>query len=114
MTFSFRDAERRLWLEGAAAYRDLMHPDAIMIFAMAPPILVGAEIVKSLEGAPRWDAITLRNVREADAEGTHVFAYTGRAERKGADAYVAACLSVWVDTSDGWRILSHQHTPLDA
>lgn len=109
MGFSFRDAERRLWLEGQDAFRDLLHREAVMVLPMPHPILKGKSIEASLEGIPRWDEVTFRSVNETDAGSTHVFAYEASGVR-GEQHYECACLSVWVEGSDGWRLISHSQT----
>lgn len=113
MSFEFRDAERRLWLDGADAYRDLLHPDAIMVFPTDPPILNGTAILAAVDAGPRWIEVIFRNVREASSGSAHIFAYHAEATRDGrAIPYRAACLSAWTEETDGWRLLSHQQTPL--
>ncbi|MBT8424214.1 MAG: nuclear transport factor 2 family protein [Silicimonas sp.] len=114
MTFSFRDAERRLWLEGAEAFRDLLHDDAVMTLAMPGPVMSGDAIHDSIRDLPRWDDVTFRSVREADHIATHVFAYEAEGRRDGQNLYRAACLSVWANGDDGWRLIAHSQLPGDA
>lgn len=109
--FSFRDAERRLWLEGADAFRDFLHAEALMALPARPPILAGDAILASLEGMPGWDDVTFRSVRESRAGDSHAFAYEAEGAR-GDDTYRAACLSVWTLGDDGWRLLTHSQTPV--
>jgi Domain of unknown function (DUF4440) len=113
MTFSFRDAERRLWLEGADAFRDLLHADAIMTLPMPNPVLSGRAILDSIKDLPRWDEVTFRSVRESSRDNAHVFAYEAEGRRDGHDPYRAACLSVWTRETDGWRLAAHSQLPND-
>lgn len=114
MSFDFRSAEERLWLDGRDAYVDLMHPDAVMIFPFDPPILQGKEILDRLSSSPRWIDVTFRSVHEVEVGVTHAFAYHAEAIRDGsAQPYRAGCLSVWAEGEDGWRLISHQQTPLE-
>jgi len=103
--------ERRLWLEGADAYADLMAPRCIMAFA-AMGVLEDAAIVESLRGAPRWAAINMtQQVMAEPAEDVIILAYTAQARRDGAEPYSALCTSTYLRLDGQWRIAQHQQTP---
>ncbi len=107
------EAEERLWLEGAEAYADLLHPACVMAFVPPVGILRGEEIGRSLEGAPRWEAVAMteRTLARPD-EGTSVLGYRARGRRAGSEPYEAFCTSTWRRGADGWRIVQHQQTPI--
>lgn len=104
--------ERRLWLEGADAYEALLHGDCVMAFPAPVGLLKGADIVRSLENAPRWDSVSMDETVARTAEGTVVLGY--RAEgRRGMDTpYRAYCTSTYRLCDGQWRLIQHQQTPV--
>lgn len=103
--------EERLWLEGAEAYRALLHPDCLMAFP-GVGILRGEGILRSLEGAPRWSAVTTEErVLARQDEETLVLAYRATGSRAGAAPYKAWCTSTWRHAPAGWQMIQHQQTP---
>lgn len=103
--------ERRLWLEGADAYSDLMSDACVMIFGPMG-IMQRAAILESLQQAPRWTAVSFHEEIIASNTKTAVLAYRTIASRDGAKEYSALCCSTYVLDGGGWKILAHQQTPL--
>lgn len=103
--------EERLWLEGAAGHRALMHPDCVMAFPGAG-ILRGAAILKGLEGAAPWRRVTLSAQAETRHPGIAVLAYRAEAWRDGAEPWRALCTSVWRQGDSGWQLIQHQQSPV--
>lgn len=103
--------ERRLWLDGAPAYRQLMHPDVLMVFPMPGGPLDHDAVLSSLEGVPRWSEVHFADRRVTDLGATRILVYTAEA-RRDADTYSAGCASVWTRSDAGWRLVLHQQTPL--
>jgi hypothetical protein len=98
--------EERLWLEGAEAYAELVHPEAVMAFP-GVGVLAGPAIARSLEGAPRWRSVEMSARRTAQpSPGVTVLAYRARGEREGAAPYEAWCTSTWV----AGQLVQHQQT----
>lgn len=103
--------ERGFWLRGAEAFRERMLEDAVMVFPLPTGILTGAAILDGLEGAPRWEAVELRDVETRLVGDTAILAYRAAARRGDAPPYRALCLSVHVTLGRVWRLAAHQQTP---
>jgi hypothetical protein len=103
--------ERRLWLEGEAAYREHMAETCVMVFGHVG-ILSDKQILKSLEGVPRWSDVSFSGeVTAAAANDVRVLAYRAAAWRDGAEPYSAYCSSTYVRGRRGWQLVQHQQTP---
>jgi len=113
MTFDFKSAEKRLWMEGKDAFRELMRDDCVMVLPMPRPVLDAERAIASLDGIPRWDEISFRSITQSGDTAVHMLGYEAEAKR-GEDIYRAACLSVWADGKDGWRLVAHSQIPSGA
>jgi hypothetical protein len=103
--------EEALWLEGNDAYRSHMADECLMLFG-SMGILEGAEIIATLENAPRWASVDMNDRHMAVNGQTTVIAYQAVGRREGADPYQALCSSTYVRQDGGWKIVQHQQTPL--
>jgi hypothetical protein len=113
MTDDLAALERSLWLEGADRFRALMAESCLMIFPEPIGILRGGAILRGLEGAPRWVDLTMGDLTLAEAgDAVAALAYRAEARRAKDPPYRALCASTWIRGAAGWRILSHQQTPI--
>lgn len=104
--------ERRLWLEGAAAYRDLLADDAVIVVPMQDGILDRDTCLAAIAGAPRWEEVEFRGAR-VESPGVDLTLLVYRAEAAlGSTRWTALCSSLWRETADGPRLVHHQQTPL--
>jgi hypothetical protein len=102
--------ERRLWLEGVEAYREHMSETCLMVFGPMG-IMRGEQILKTLEGAPRWAELRISDeTTAAPSSDVRVLAYKADAERAGAEPYHAYCSSTYVKGGRGWQLVQHQQT----
>jgi len=105
--------ERRLWLEGAPAFEDLV--DRRCVIAIGAPIGIlsgGDRIVASLSSAPRWESVTMTESTIGSPDSsTRVLAYRAEAKRPGAAIYSAYCTSTYRQQKGRWRLIQHQQTP---
>jgi hypothetical protein len=111
-----RDAwtrEQRLWLKGADTYRALLDEDCIMAFPAPVGLMQGREtIVASLEGAPRWESVTMTEKTSTRPGGTSlVLGYRAEARRTEGQAYIAYCTSTYRAIGIDWKLIQHQQTP---
>lgn len=106
------NCERRLWLEGAGAHDELLHPHAIMTFPPPAGMMQAAAIVESLRGTPPWTAVEMtERASSGNLGGIVIIAY--RAEGRGPEkSYSAYCSSTYVRQDESWRIIQHQQTPI--
>ncbi|GLQ55140.1 nuclear transport factor 2 family protein [Devosia nitrariae] len=105
-------SEERLWLEGPAAYGELLHELCVMVFPAPVGILQGDAIIESLRGVPRWQGVTMTDklLREPNSD-TAMLAYKAEGRRQGSPPYHAYCSSSYVRRGDRWQMTHHQQTP---
>lgn len=112
MTGRHEDLERRLWLEGAGAYRELLADDAVIIVPMRGGILDRDACLAAIAAAPRWQRVAFRGAHAASpGVDLTLLAYQAEATREGT-RWTALCSSLWRETADGPRLVLHQQTPL--
>ncbi|MCA1491710.1 DUF4440 domain-containing protein [Sinorhizobium alkalisoli] len=105
------ELERRLWLEGAGAYQSLVADECLMAFQPVG-ILAGSEIVRALDGASRWQDVTMTERRIArPTEAIIVLAYRAQGRRDVDSPYTAHCTSTYAQIGAEWRLVQHQQTP---
>ena len=106
------DIERRLWLEGAAAYAAHVDPECVMVFAAPVGVLSGPAIAESLTGAPRWAEVEMEDAHLArPSDDLAVLAYRADARRSGGEPYRAWCTSTYRRVGGAWALVQHQQTP---
>jgi hypothetical protein len=107
--------EERFWLGGTDVYDELLSPECVMAFPAPAGIMKGANITRSLRGAPRWLSVTMaeQTIGRPEAE-TIVLAYRANGQRKGVGAYIAYCTSTYRLTGGRWNLVQHQQTPIAA
>ena len=102
--------ERRLWLEGADAYDELMAADCVMAFGPMG-IMTRSEIVDSMNGSPRWSYIDMTDTEQTKpADNLSIIAYRASATRPGAEPYEAVCTSTYVLVGNRWKLAQHQQS----
>ena len=105
-------AERRLWLDGAEAYAQVLDPACVMAFGPPVGLMSGPQIAESLKGAPRWARVEMAQQRAARAsQDVAVLAYHATANREGGEPYQAYCTSTYRRDGETWRLIQHQQTP---
>jgi hypothetical protein len=104
--------ERRLWLEGPAAYRELLADDAVIVVPMQGGILDRDACLAAIAEAPRWQEIAFRGAYVASpGVDLTLLVYQAEASRGGTQ-FKALCSSLWRETAEGPRLVLHQQTPL--
>ncbi|OAP38542.1 hypothetical protein AU381_23595 [Sinorhizobium glycinis] len=104
--------ERKLWLEGAGVYQHLLDDECLMAFEPGG-ILGGVEIIRALDGTPRWLDVAMTEQRSARPnDSVLVLAYRADARRDPAVPYAAYCTSTYARTGEDWRMVQHQQTPV--
>ncbi len=105
--------EERLWLEGADAFEDLLHPECVMAFP-GVGLMFGQAILDSIRDAPRWSRVEmdLRQVGRAGPDAV-VLGYRAAGFRDRSDPYRCYCTSTYRRDAQGWRIIQHQQTPAE-
>lgn len=100
--------ERRLAVEGAPAYQELLHPDAVVIVPGA--VLNKGECIAAISASPPWDSVQMDPFRHWVSADTATLAYrfTGR---RGGEQYSAVMLSGYLIRDGRAELIHHQQTP---
>ncbi|MBT9382930.1 nuclear transport factor 2 family protein [Pseudooceanicola sp. CBS1P-1] len=105
--------ERQLWTGDSARFARRLSPACLMAFPDGA-ILRGAEILRSLSAAPRWQAVEMHGQRLSEHHGAVVLAYRARARHAGRADYDCLCTSCWVPRDGVWQMIQHHQAPLAA
>ncbi len=97
---------------GADFYGRIMTDDAVMVLANGA-VMDRSHVVEALEGSPTWAGYDLTDERVVTiGPDAAALVYTGSAHRDGSQPSVVATMSsVYVRTTDGWRLAVYQQTP---
>jgi len=105
--------EKRLWTEGASAWRESLDPLALMVLPEPAGIMRASAARASVEDAPRWAQVEMSE--RTLVRPTHdliVIAYRARGRREDGSSYEALCGSTYRLADDRWRMVQHQQTPI--
>jgi hypothetical protein len=88
-------------------------PEAVMVFAAPVGVLDREGTLASLEHAPRWRQVEIREGRLLRlSEDGVVFVYRAEARREGQkEPYVALCSSSYSRQAGDWKLVAHQQSP---
>lgn len=104
--------EETFWLGDVEKFRSAMTDGAIMVFPYPAGILQGEKITDGVASAPRWRSVLMKD-RAANIRGdVAVLAYKAEAEREGEPIRQMLCASTYLREEGGWRLMSHQQTPV--
>jgi catechol 2,3-dioxygenase-like lactoylglutathione lyase family enzyme len=110
-TAALWEVERRLWLQGADAYRKYLDEEALMVFA-GVGVLRREQILTTIQQAPRWQEVTMRDQTLASfGDAVVVLAYAAEARRTEGTSYRALCSSTYRKHGDAYTLVQHQQTP---
>ena len=103
--------EQRLWLEGIAAYDELLDPACLMAFPGMGVLDVPA-IIEGLKGAPRWTEVKMSDrVVSRAGNAVIVLGYTAEGRLENENPYRCFCTSTYRAEGQGWKLVQHQQTP---
>lgn len=106
--------ERQYWLAGPEFYRENLAAKAVMLFQEPVGRLNRAEIISSVDSAPRWSRVALIDTQITPiADDAVLITYQARGSRAGEeDDYRAHAATVYVQVDSTWRLAFHQQTPI--
>lgn len=105
--------ERGFWLEGKPHYACFLARDARMVFPDPAGFLDADQIVRGLEGVPRWESVAFEAQHATGLNDTIVLCYRATGLRTGSNPYRVLCSSTYVLDGEIWKLLMHHHTPCD-
>ncbi|KAD3633294.1 hypothetical protein GD627_10795 [Arthrobacter yangruifuii] len=100
--------EQRLALDGAPAYEELLHEDALVVVPGA--VLNKGECVAAIAASAGWDRIDIAPFWYFGTADTASIAYRFTGNR-GPDEYQAVMLSAYLLEAGRPRLIHHQQTP---
>jgi hypothetical protein len=111
------EIERSGWdalCEGSAAdfYGRVMLDDAVMVLGNGQ-VMTRGDVVRALGDARAWSSYEIDDAHAFPiGDGAAAVVYRGTGYRDGADPFVGAMASVYVDTGDDWKLALYQQTPV--
>ena len=105
------NAERRLWLEGGAAYPELVDLEAVLALP-GIGMMTGLQAIEAMEGNEGWKSVEMTEQALCrDGRSVIVIGYRGTGRRSDGSGYEAWCTSTYRAAGDNWRLIQHQQTP---
>jgi hypothetical protein len=108
------DLDRSLWSGGADEFREAVDDDCLVAFTQVAGVSSREEVASSVGGSQRW-----KNV-EIEPKGVitptvdvAILTYLASANRGVDETYRALVSSGYVKRSGAWKLMFHQHTPLE-
>lgn len=110
------EQERAFWRAAgdAAAYESALAPDAVHVFP-GMGVVGRPDVLAGVAGAEPWESFEIEDPSVVElGDGAAALVYTARAKRANAGTYTAAISSAYRRNADGWELVLHQQTPLEA
>lgn len=101
--------EKRLWLEGASAYEDVLDPACLMAFP-GIGVMRAPEVLESLRGAPPWQSVQMTEQTVGRTGVIIILGYRAEGRSEGREPYHCFCTSTYQINGGRWRIVQHQQT----
>lgn len=111
MTDDMWTLEESWWTMGAAEARRRMHPSCVMVFAQG--VMQGDAVLAGIDTGQRWEDVQMSGRHTVETEDCVVLAYRAAA-RRADELFEALCSSTWVRQAEGWQLIQHQQTPVQA
>jgi hypothetical protein len=109
------DLDRSLWSGGAEAFREAVDDDCLVAFTQMAGVSSREEVVSSVGGSPRWKNVEIEPKGVIiPTDDVAILTYRASANRGANDEYRALVSSGYVKRSGRWKLMFHQHTPLEA
>jgi hypothetical protein len=107
--------EKGFWSGGTDYYRENLDDVCVTVFTEMAGAFKKDEIAAMVTDTDRWHDLKLevKGCLEP-APGFAILAYTVNVRRKNNTPYAAAVMSGYVKRNGGWKMVSHQQTPLPA
>lgn len=108
--------EKKLWAGDSAFFEKHVDRQCLIAFsAEMAGVISDKELAASAGHGQRWQALDLElKGLIHPLEGVVVLSYEAKAIRPNGDPYAALVSTGYVWRGDGWKMMFHQHTPLEA
>lgn len=108
--------EKKFWTGDSAFFEKHVDKECLVAFSAEMAGVVSNKGLAAAAGdGNRWQALDLElKGLIHPLEGVVVLSYEAKAIRANGDTYAALVSTGYVWRGDGWRMMFHQHTPLEA
>lgn len=93
---------------GRAFYREVLAEDVTMLFPGGMRLRGKQAVLDAID--PDWTTFEIRDLQEVATGDTTVLSYFVRADRREGSPYDALISSVYVQSTDEWKLVLHQQT----
>ncbi|MDX8440081.1 hypothetical protein [Mesorhizobium australafricanum] len=109
------DIERGFWTGDSAYYEANADTECLVAFPQMAKAMTNAELAETASKPNRWRGldIKLKGMVEPGSDIV-VLTYEARATREKGEPYAALVSTGYVHRADGWKMMFHAQTPLEA
>ncbi|MDG4877822.1 hypothetical protein P9273_22210 [Mesorhizobium sp. WSM4935] len=109
------DIEKGFWSGGSAYYEANADMECLVAFPQMAKAMTNAELAATASEPNRWRDldITLKGMVEPGSDIV-MLTYEARATRDNGESYAALVSTGYVHRADGWKMMFHAQTPIDA
>ncbi|TGQ08836.1 MULTISPECIES: hypothetical protein [unclassified Mesorhizobium] len=109
------DIEKGFWTGDSAYYEANADVECLVAFPQLAKAMTNAELAGTASKSNRWRNldIKLKGMVEPGSDIV-MLTYEARATRENGESYAALVSTGYVHRADGWKMMFHAQTPLDA
>jgi hypothetical protein len=109
------DIEKGFWSGDSAYYEANADVECLVAFPQLAKAMTNAELAGTASKPNRWRDldIKLKGMVEPGSDIV-MLTYEARATRENGESYAALVSTGYVHRADGWKMMFHAQTPLDA
>jgi hypothetical protein len=109
------ELEKGFWTGDAAYYAANVDTECLVAFPQMAQAMDNADLAKTAAKPNRWRdlQIDLKGIIEPGSD-IIMLTYEARATRENGEAYAALVSSGYVHRVNGWKMMFHSQTPLEA
>lgn len=109
------ELEKGFWTGDSAYYQANADMECLVAFPQMAKAMTNAELAATASKANRWRDldITLKGMVEPGSDIV-MLTYEARATRENGEPYAALVSTGYVHRADGWKMMFHAQTPIDA
>ena len=107
--------EKKFWTGGEAFYREHVDKSCLVAFTQMSGLMSNRDLAATAKDGNRWKNLDIESkglVRPTD--DIAILTYEARAERATGEPHHAIVSTGYVKRDDGWKMMFHSQTPLEA
>ncbi len=109
------DVERGFWTGDSAYYEANADMECLVAFPQMAKAMTNAELAKTASRPGRWRNLDIR-LKGMVEPGSDIvmLTYEAHATRENGERYAALVSTGYVHRADGWKMMFHAQTPIEA